>query len=109
MPWRSVTLVPFHRRGESFSGNTSEVNSDIEIISDHREDPLQPSGVLPDEFEASFDDLGADLHSGAHSNDAASVLNSPIENQQSDLGYIERMSCRFFGWFRVGITVAECI
>ena len=45
MPWRSVTLVPFQRRGESFGGETSEANSDIEIVLDRHEEPLQFSGV----------------------------------------------------------------
>ena len=86
MPWRSVTLVPFQRRGGSFGGNTIEANSDIEIISDRREDPLHSSGASSNEREASFEDLVVDSHSVVHSNDAASDMGFPIEDQQSDPG-----------------------
>ena len=63
MPWRSITLVPFQRRGEFSGGNTSEENSDIEFVSERHAGPLQFSGMSSDERETQFGDFVSDANS----------------------------------------------
>ena len=85
MPWRSITLVPFQRRGEFSGGNTSEENSDIEFVSERHAGPLQFSGMSSDERETQFGDFVSDANSVVHSNAAVSERISPAEEPQSGL------------------------
>ena len=85
MPWRSITLVPFQRRGEFSGGNTSEENSDIEFVSERHAGPLQFSGMSSDGRETHFGDFVSDANSVAHSNAAVSERISPAEEPQSGL------------------------